>query len=49
MKDLERNERLEKSLNALLMWLTLALGKREALRIKDMLEKTPEDSDVKAK
>ncbi len=38
MTDTERIERLEKSLSALLTWLTLALGKREALRIKAMLE-----------
>jgi hypothetical protein len=36
--DAERIDRLERALSATLTWLTLSLGKNEAIRIKAILE-----------
>jgi hypothetical protein len=47
MTNVERIDKLERSLSALLTWLTLALGKREALRIKAILEDDETDLPTK--
>ncbi len=47
MTNVERIDKLERSLSALLTWLTLALGKREALRIKAILEDDETDLQTK--